>query len=78
MEMGPVVVSHSVVSDCDHTDCSTPGSPVARDLPVFAHTHAHCVSDAGSCKEVIKVGRGPKGGLDPTGLVRGGPRKKRG
>ena len=41
-----VVVSPSVVSDCDPINCSTPGLPVLHYLLEFAQTHAHWVDDA--------------------------------
>ena len=31
---------------CDPIDCSTPGLPVPRCLPVFAQVHVHCIGDA--------------------------------
>ena len=38
----PIVqFSCSVVSDCDVTDCSTPGFPVHHQLPQLAQTHVH-------------------------------------
>ena len=45
--MQPVVVkSVSFILLCDPMDCSTPGFPVLHDLPEFAHTHVHQVSNA--------------------------------
>ena len=41
-----VQFSHSVVSDCDPMNRSTPGLPVHHKLPEFTQTHAHRVSDA--------------------------------
>ena len=38
--------SHSVVSDWDPIDCSTPGFLVHHQLPELAQTHVHRVSDA--------------------------------
>ena len=31
---------------CDPMNCSTPGLPVPHQLPEFAHSHVHWVSDA--------------------------------
>ena len=36
-----IVVRSSAVSNCDPTDCSTPGSSVPHYLPEFAQIHAH-------------------------------------
>ena len=50
--MGPqrvghsVQFSHSVVSDCDPMNCSTPGFPVHHHFPEFTQTHVHWVGDA--------------------------------
>ena len=41
-----VQFSHSVVSDSDPMDCSTPGPPVQHQLPESTQTHVHWVSDA--------------------------------
>ena len=38
--------SHSVVSDCNPVDCSTPGLPVRHQLSELAQTHVHWVGDA--------------------------------
>ena len=39
--------SHSVMPTlCDRMDCSTSGLPVLHQLPEFAQTHVHWVSDA--------------------------------
>ena len=38
-------VSNFCVTLCDPVDCSTPGSPVLRHLPEFAHVHVHWVGD---------------------------------
>ena len=38
--------SHSVTSDCNPMDCSTPGFPIHHHLPEVAQTHVHWVSDA--------------------------------
>ena len=38
--------SHSVMSDCDPMDCSTPGLPVHHQLLELAQTHVHRVGDA--------------------------------
>ena len=37
---------HSVVSDHNPMDCSTPGFPVHRQFPELAQTHVHQVGDA--------------------------------
>ena len=39
-------VAWSCLTLCDPMDCSTPGLPVHHQLPEFAQTHAHWVSDA--------------------------------
>jgi len=39
-------VAQSCLTLCDPTDCSTPGLPVHHQLPEFAQTHVHRVSDA--------------------------------
>ena len=39
-------VAQSWPTLCDPMDCSTPGLPVYRQLPEFAQTHVHPVSDA--------------------------------
>ena len=39
-------VTKSCLTLCDLMDCSTPGSPVHRQLPQFAQAHVHRVSDA--------------------------------
>ena len=39
-------VAQSCLTLCDPMDCSTPGFPVHRQLPEFAQTHVHRVSDA--------------------------------
>ena len=41
-----VQFSHSVMSDCDPMDCSTPGFPVHHQLPELTQTHVHRISDA--------------------------------
>ena len=41
-----LLFSHSVVSDFDLMDCSTPGFPVHHHLLEFAQTHVHWVGDA--------------------------------
>ena len=40
------LVSQSCPTLCDPIDCSTPGFPVHHQLPKFAQTHVHRVSDA--------------------------------
>ena len=37
--------SHTVMSDCDPMDCSTPGLPVHHQLPELAQTHVHRVGN---------------------------------
>ena len=44
--MVSVRFSHSGVSLCDPTNCSTPGFPVHNQLPEFAQTQVHPVGDA--------------------------------
>ena len=39
-------VSQSCLTLCNHMDCSTPGFPVHHQLPEFAQTYVHQVSDA--------------------------------
>ena len=39
-------VAQSCLTLCDPLNCSTPGLPVHHQLPEFAQTHAHWVSDA--------------------------------
>ena len=39
-------VAQSSLTLCDSTDCSMPGLPVHHQLPEFAQTHVHWVSDA--------------------------------
>ena len=39
-------VTQSCLTLCDPMDCSTPGFPVYHQLPEFAQTHVHRVSDA--------------------------------
>ena len=39
-------VAQSCLTVCDPRDCSTPGLPVHHQLPEFAQTHVHWVSDA--------------------------------
>ena len=39
-------VTKSCPTLCDPMDCSTPGFPVLHNLPGFAQTHVHLVSDA--------------------------------
>ena len=39
-------VTHSCLTLCDPMDSSTPGLPVHHQLPEFAQTHIHWVSDA--------------------------------
>ena len=39
-------VAQSCSTLCDPMDCSTPGFPVHHQLPEFAQTHVHRVSDA--------------------------------
>ena len=46
VQFSSVQFSHSVVSDCDPMNRSTPGLPVHHQLPEFTQTHAHCVGDA--------------------------------
>ena len=41
-----LLFSHAVVSLCGPMDCSTPDFSVLHNLPEFAQTHAHWVSDA--------------------------------
>ena len=38
-----VQFSHSVVSDCDPMDCSTPGFPIHHQLPELTQTHVYQV-----------------------------------
>ena len=40
------LVSQSCLTLCDPMDCSTPGFPVHHQLPEFAQTYVHRVSDA--------------------------------
>ena len=40
------LVTQSGLTLCDPMDCSTPGFPVYHQLPEFAQTHVHRVSDA--------------------------------
>ena len=44
--MVSVRFSHSGVSLCDPTNCSTPGFPVHNQLPELTQTHVHRVGDA--------------------------------
>ena len=46
IQFSSVKFSHSVVSDCDPMNRSTPGLPVHQQLPEFTQTHVHRVSDA--------------------------------
>ena len=39
-------VTQSCLTLCNPMDCSTPGFPVHHQLPEFAQTHVHQVSDA--------------------------------
>ena len=39
-------VAQSCLTLCDPMDCSTPGLPVLHQLPEFAQTRVHQVSDA--------------------------------
>ena len=39
-------VAQSCPTLCYPMDCGTPGLPVHHQLPEFAQTHVHCVSDA--------------------------------
>ena len=45
-QFSSIQFSHSVVSDCNPMDCSTPGLPVHHQLPDLAQSHVHWVSDA--------------------------------
>ena len=40
-----LLFSHTVVSDCDPMDFSTPGLTVPHHLPEFAQVHVRCISD---------------------------------
>ena len=40
-----LLFSHTVVSDCDPMDFSTPGLTAPHYLPEFAQVHVHCIND---------------------------------
>ena len=40
------LLSHSVASVCDPTDCSLPGFPVLHHIPEFGQTHVLSFGDA--------------------------------
>ena len=41
LQSSSIQFSHSVVSDCDPMDCSTPGLPVHHQHPELTQTHVH-------------------------------------
>ena len=49
-----LLFSHSVLSDCNPMDCSTPGFPVFHYLPEFAQTYVHWIDDCGPKTKIRK------------------------